>query len=368
MLRDVVPRQESLVDKAFRNSAVSLLTFFLFMYACRDRGVETIEDGSGQDSIGTWQFVGLQDEVVSAIGIDPTNSQIVFAGSQSDFSAGTQGKLCKSTDGGNTWDTLITGGSYRQVIVDPIDHNTVYAIPSSILKSTDGGETWQSKVSGIQLDLETRVMCLATDPSSSQILYAGTSGFYGGTLYKSVDGGLSWRDMWANDSLGDGGICIAIDPNNSRIVYVGTAWRGLVVKSTDGRETWHRTGLGETGQIVYDLRVDSRNPSTVLAAIGFLGVLRSSNAGENWSLMNEGLPESISAVKIVMNPVNSDLYLIATKGDDGWLYFGSPGYAPFWCKLGIESVRRSYYYSDVAVGHTGTSVYLGVKGLYKLTF
>ena len=100
-------------------------------------------------------------------------------------------------------------------------------MPSSIIKSYDAGKTWQPIIEGIKLDWETRVQSLAINPKKSNVLYAGTGGFYGGDFYKSHDGGLLWNKT-PSDSLLDGVFCIAINPVDTNIVYVGTAFYGAV--------------------------------------------------------------------------------------------------------------------------------------------
>ena len=133
-----------------------------------------------------WEFLGLDKETIESIAINPNNPDIIYAGSGSNYSAGTQGKLFKTTNGGTNWDTLMIGGSYRRIVIDPLHPETVYVAPWGILKTTNGGQTWQDASSGLQIDGQVRVQSLEIDSKNPNILYAGTGGYGSGTVYKTV--------------------------------------------------------------------------------------------------------------------------------------------------------------------------------------
>jgi len=314
---------------------------------------------------GQWQLLGLEDETITAIAVHPVDQKVIYAGSQFDFSAGWQGKLFKSTDCGKTWKTLLIGGSYRAILLDPLNPDIVYAIPGSLIKSMDAGITWKTVANGIKLDLETRVSCLAIDPQNPNTLYAGTGGFLGGSLYKSNDGGLSWTNLAKSDTLSDGIISLAIDPKNTNVIYAGTADRGYVLKSTDGGMTWDVTGLRETGQLVHSLLVDPENSRTIFAALGWIGMLKTENAGKDWRPYNLGLPDTVNGMKLAKNLHSKELYLVASWGDEGWIYRKISNDSA-WTKIGIQGLRRSYYYSDLALAADNSALYFGAKGLYRL--
>ncbi len=107
--------------------------------SCSDNGVGPI---GPLDS--AWTYPGLGNENITAIAIDPTNPDVVFAGSMSNFSAGTPGRLFKTTNAGASWDTLLTGVSdkYTAVLIDSKNPRTIYAAPWGLIKSQDGGKTW----------------------------------------------------------------------------------------------------------------------------------------------------------------------------------------------------------------------------------
>ncbi len=82
---------------------------------------------SGTLSISEWKLLGLKGERISTITIHPANPDIIYAGSLSDFSAGLPGRMFKSINGGLSWDTLLVGGSYKQIEIDPVHPETLYS-------------------------------------------------------------------------------------------------------------------------------------------------------------------------------------------------------------------------------------------------
>jgi|GEM_PF-991918 len=309
-----------------------------------------------------WRFLGLADEAgVTSIAVDPTNPNIIYAGTMYDFSAGIDGKLFKSTDAGTTWDTLVIGGSYTNVLIDPLNSNIVYATPRGIIKSCDGGQTWQSITNGIYLPAETQVGSLIMNPKNSEILYVGTGGFSGGDFYMSYDGGLHWNKT-PSDSLGDGVKSIAIDPIDTNNIYAGTAFRGILWKSSDAGETWVRTGLGETNLLIHDIFIDPDQPSAIFA--GLKGVFKTENGGINWENISQGLPTNYHVRKIQKSS-SARLFLVGTFDDDGGIYEYS-FLQKLWVKVGIDILHASYYYSGLKISPNSNNLYYGGKGIYVM--
>lgn len=309
-----------------------------------------------------WKLLGLEDETVTAIAVDPIDPKIIYSGTLYDYSAGKSGKLFKSTDAGTTWDTLVIGGGYRNILIDPSNHNIMYASPGGIIKSEDGGKTWKQIMDGIYLDPETRVQSLAMNPKNPNVLYAGTGGFFGGNFYKSYDGGLHWNKT-SSDSLRDGVVSIAVDPIDTNNVYAGTAFRGILWKSTDAGVTWFRTGLGEIG--VHNIFVDPQMPTKIYVGIPWLGIFRTEDGGMSWENFSQGLPAERSVMKILKSNV-SRLFLVATSGDDGGIYEYS-FLQNQWIRIGINALHVSYYYSDLKISSDHEKLYFGGKGIYVMS-
>jgi len=335
---------------------IYFLLLVLIIVNCKDHSVEP------PPGIEEWKLLGLENETVTAIAVNPINPKIIYAGTMYDYSAGKSGKLFKSTDAGTTWDTLVIGGGYRNILIDPLNHNIMYASPGGIIKSEDGGQTWKPIINGIYLDPETRVQSLAMNPKNPNVLYAGTGGFYGGTMYKSYDSGLHWNEI-GRDSLRDGVVSIAIDPIDTNNVYAGTAFRGILWKSTDAGTTWFRTGLGETGLLIHDILINPDQPSTVYA--GLRGIFKTEDGGMNWENFSQGLPTICDVVKI-QKYSSSRIFLVGTSGNDGGIYEYS-FLQNQWMRIGINNLHVSYYYSDLKISSDHDKIYFGGKGIYVMS-
>ncbi|MEX1140290.1 MAG: hypothetical protein WEB33_12345 [Bacteroidota bacterium] len=316
-----------------------------------------------------WTYLGLGTETISALAIHPTNRNILYAGSLFDFSAGVSGKLFKTTNGGRTWDILAEGGGYSAIVFDVSHPETVYAVPGTIIRTTDGGMTWEETINGIQLN-SARVQSLAVDPGNSNIIYAGTSGSEGGSLYKSLNGALSWQKILP-DSLDDGIISLGIHRADNNYVYAGTSSRGLVLKSTNSGAQWTTTGLGATNSLIYGLAIDAFDPRMIFAGLTYSpsapkhGIWKSSDGGDNWVEFNSGLPDSNHVLRISTRLNGAGLFAVVSKGDNGSIYSRKDSNED-WERIGIDELRLSYYYSDLKIALDDSSLYFAGKGVFGI--
>jgi hypothetical protein len=224
-----------------------------------------------------WQFLGLENENITAIAVDWSNPDIIYAGSISNFSAGTVGGIFKSINAGADWDTLIRGVTVRDLDIDPQNPEILYSAlglnvltQPGIIKTTDAGATWFGADNGIYITWEEGPGVLEINPQYPEILYAGTGGPFGGAPYKSTNGGESWfridpDSLWiwmltlCGDSIYVNGYpllssitAIAIDPVNTEIIYLGTT--ELSFKSTNGGVDWIATCLTNNG-LIDDIKI-----------------------------------------------------------------------------------------------------------------
>ena len=125
------------------------------------------------------------------------------------------------------------------------------------------------------------VLAIAIDPERPSTLYAAT---YKDGVYKSTDGGRSWRGA----GVGQGVRSLAIDPVSSSTVYAGT-WRRGIFKTTDGGTTWSFLKLPHNDMGVLALVVDPKNPETVYAGAESLGIVKTTDGGVTWTEMNRGI-------------------------------------------------------------------------------
>jgi photosystem II stability/assembly factor-like uncharacterized protein len=341
-----------------------------------------------------WQFIGLQAERISAIAVDQSNQDVVFAGSQSDYSAGTVGGIFKSMNGGITWDTLMRGVTVRDLDLHPNDRQVLYATlgihnqtPAGIVKTTDGGRTWNLADSGITIiQGEEGPYTLSIDPQHPETVYVGTAGWWGGKPYKSTDGGASWSridpdsnwygirtvsgDTLWGDPLEEGVTAIGINPLNSACLYEGTPMRGLVAKSPDGGRSWRRTGHEEGG--IPTSIVFSTDTSTILLGCSWfnrypVGLLKSTDSGITWVNEKAGLPDTFNVKKVlVCRRGSSELVFVAGSWvDSGGVYQSIDGQP--WEQIGIGGgivntldVSRDKVYvgfnGGIVVGNVAVSV------------
>src|SRR5579864_8063380 len=212
---------------------------------------------------------------VGAIAVAATDPNIVWAGTgepyiRSHISIGDG--IYKSTDAGRTWTHmgLEKTGRVANVIIDPRNPDIVLACSlgtaygpqpeRGVFRTTDGGKTWD-KV--LFVDENTGCGDLAMDPSNSHILFAGmwqmeihtwgrTSGGPGSGLFRSADGGATWKRLEGHGLPHSpvGRIAVRVAPSNSERVYAlietgdGVPWNGnpgqsgQLWRSEDGSENW----------------------------------------------------------------------------------------------------------------------------------
>ncbi|HYO14412.1 MAG TPA: glycosyl hydrolase [Thermoanaerobaculia bacterium] len=222
-------------------------------------GVWTSKDGGI-----TWKPIFDEHiQSIGAIAIDPQNSKNLWVGTGESCtrnSVSVGDGLYKSTDGGESWQRVGLEDSERiaAVRVHPKDSNTVWACATGhlwnsneqrgVYKTTDGGKTWKKTLS---VDDETGCSDLDVDPQDPSILYAGmwqfrrqpwtfNSGGKGSGLYKSTDGGETWRPLTKGLPEGEKGrIAVAVAPSRASVIYaLVEAKKTALYRSDDVGESW----------------------------------------------------------------------------------------------------------------------------------
>ncbi len=202
---------------------------------------------------------------IGAIRIDPRNPKTVWVGTGEPWvrnSVSVGDGVYKSTDGGDTWTNMGLADSERiaRIRVSPADSNTVWVCATGhlwnaneergVFKTADGGKTWK-KV--LYVNADTGCSDLDVDPQDGQILYAGlwqfrrtpssfSSGGPGSGLYKSTDGGDTWRKVESGLPTGTKGrIAVAVAPSRPSVVYALVESRDTALYRSDNTgETWQR--------------------------------------------------------------------------------------------------------------------------------
>ena len=237
------------------------------------------------------------------------------------FMGTTGGGVWKTEDAGETWNNISDGffavASIGAVDVADADPNVIYVGTGSagirgnvstgrgMYRSRDGGRTWNF----IGLRETGLIARVAVHPRDPEVVFVAALGHPFGKneergVYRSRDGGESWEKvLFLSDSVG--AVDLSMNPHNPREVYAGM-WRaerkpwtlidaaseGGVYKTTDGGDTWSKltNGLptGLTGRIA--VTVSPANPSRVWAQVNAHdpqgGIYRSDDAGETWRRVN----------------------------------------------------------------------------------
>lgn len=238
----------------------------------------------------------------------------------------------------------------------------------NVWKTTNNGTTWSPIFDNYG---SYSIGVVELDPNNSNVVWIGTGENnhqralgYGDGVYKSLDGGKSFKNMGLKESRQIGGI--VIDPRNSDVVFVaaeGSAWgpgeeRGLY-KSTDGGETWNKVLEISENTGVNNVVIDPSNPDIMYATseqrrrtsftkIGGgpeSAVYKSTDAGENWRKITKGLPGvDLGGMGIDVSPVNPNVvYLIVEAAEDKGGFFRSTDKGESWEKMSDYHSSGQYY-------------------------
>jgi photosystem II stability/assembly factor-like uncharacterized protein len=250
----------------------------------------------------------------------------------------TGGGVWKTEDMGLNWSNISDGffetGSVGAVAVAESDANVVYVgmgehamrgvmthHGDGVYKSTDAGKTWKK----MGLHLTQHIARIAIHPKDPNIVYAAAQGaLYSKSkergIYKSVDGGASWKNiLFVDDKTG----CseISMDMNNPMILYAAM-WE-------HGRLPW---------------KVISGGPGSAL--------YKSTDAGEHWEKMKEGLPKDMGKMSIAVCRSNSEkLYALIesdSEKEDGGLYVSMDA-GKTWSQVSNDNhlIQRAWYYIEM---------------------
>lgn len=174
-----------------------------------------------------------------------------------------------------------------------------------VLASVDDGDSFVERPAPPLL-----LRAFASSTSAPAVIYAGGAAQVPGgpQLWRSTDRSLSWQPIhhfphpWIpGPASGNDVIAIAVDPIDANRLYAGLALPDHLMRSEDGGATWTRATVGLGAGAVTWIAIDQANPAIVYAAQHGSGVFRSTDRGQSWAALDEGLRDD-AARQVVLSP------------------------------------------------------------------
>ncbi|MFC4221557.1 VPS10 domain-containing protein [Flagellimonas marina] len=250
----------------------------------------------------------------------------------------TGGGLWKTTNAGGRWDNISDGffemGSVGAVAVSASNPNIVYCgmgehAPRGVMtsygdgmyKSNDAGKTW------IKLGLEKtqHISRIIIHPTNPNVVYVAAQGaLYGPNkergVYRSLDGGKTWKNILFVDE-GTGAVELSMDAQNPLVLYAAM---------------WEH----------------QRKPNIVISGGEGSGLYKSTDGGDTWEELTNGLPEEKGKMAIAVSPANSNkVYALIesdSNADKGGLFVSNDA-GKSWSMVSGDNrlVQRAWYYIEV---------------------
>ncbi len=286
--------------------------------------------------------------------------------SQDDLLAGLSLNVFKLREIG----PAVTSGRISDFAVNPQNPSEYYVATSSggVWKTTNAGTTFRPVFDS---QGSYSIGCVTMDPNNHHVVWVGTGENnnqravdYGDGVYKTVDGGMTWKNMGlkASEHIG----MIAVDPRDSDVVYVaayGPLWspggdRGLY-KTSDGGKTWDAVLTISENTGVSEVHLDPRDPDVIYAVahqrrrrvFTLVGggpesaVYKSEDGGKNWEKIVRGLPGGdLGRIGLAVSPVNPDyIYAIVEAQDGRGGFYLSIDRGASWKRRSSYTSRGNYY-------------------------
>ncbi|MCH8068601.1 MAG: hypothetical protein IID16_04930 [Candidatus Marinimicrobia bacterium] len=351
---------------------IILPSVFLLFSGCEDDTAVTWD-------VGEWEFLGLEGKLVP---------ELVLSDSFLYACAGKDGLFRLNLTGQVEWEYLGFADStvFRElpygvtsVYIDELSNVIFVGIATSspngigLFRSEDGGLNWIPSDSGInteQYPWSTDVQSLNSYSSPHKVILVGLTA----TIYRSLDGGLSWNLAWGNRDAGSLGInAIRFNIAEPNYIWAGGEtgrFSAHALKSADNGETWDNLyplpPLGPYGRdnALYDIAIDPLNVGTVyLSMLGL--VIKTTDNGESWKKVLGWEYGIFRNWRIDINPNDPEELIVTgsrlyrTKdGGQSWEIIIPPEGRSELYALAINWVNRILYVSTSSPGN----------GIYKLKF
>jgi photosystem II stability/assembly factor-like uncharacterized protein len=259
----------------------------------------------------------------------------------------TGGGLWKTEDAGASWKNISDGyfktGSVGAVAVSESNSNIIYcgmgehavrgvmtSYGDGVYKSTDAGKTWKK----IGLDNTQHISRIVIHPTNPNIVYVAAQGaLYGPTkergIYKSIDGGKSWKNVLFLNEL-TGGVELSMDMNYPEIIYAAM---------------WEH----------------QRKPWKIISGGGGSGLYKSIDGGENWFKIDNDLPKEKGKMAIAVSRSNSNKVYALVESDSnkdlGGLFISNNS-GINWKRVSDDNrlTQRAWYYTEVFIDPSNENI------------
>lgn len=260
------------------------------------------DNGSNRWNGSTYTQVYGADGMESLV--DYTNSNVVFIETQ-------YGSIYKSTNGGSSFTYVApsSGAWLTAYIMDPVDHNKMYAGYTSLYRSTNNGSNWS--VFGSNIYGGDYCTSIAVAPSNTNYIYTSSLGL----MKKTTNGASPFTDITSGLPVANAGInYIAVsntDPNSVWVVFSGYAAGKKVYHSTNGGSTWVNVSGSLPNVPVNTIVYENGSPDRVYVGTD-IGVFYRDNNTTDWVFYNDGL-QNVMVHELEINYTSNKL-LAATYG------------------------------------------------------
>lgn len=250
---------------------------------------------------GTWTPLSDNEENMDilAVAIDPNNSSTYYIG--------TPVGAYKSTNGGATWNQIVSTGSWRKIMIHPNNSNIILAATSlGLRRSTDGGNNWATIESGNFKDIEFK-------PSSPSTIYACS-----GTVFVSTDDGATFTA--SSGTAGSQGRLAVTDANDNYVYFINSS--AAVYRSTNSGVSFTQRSSGTTdvfGNLSwYGMGFGVSNTNADIVFAGGFELFKSTDGGTSFSLHVPWTWNNSSGLYI-----HADMHAIESAGP--YIFTGTDG-------------------------------------------
>ena len=255
------------------------------------------------------------------------------------------------------------------------DPSIVYIGSASggVWKTLNGGNTWTPIFDKQPVQ---SIGDLAVDPTNAGVVYVGSgegnvrnSVSFGNGVYKTTDGGLTWKHIGLGDTRHIARIVInPLDPRRVYVAAIGHVFgpneeRGVFM-SEDAGDSWKKVLYTDNRHGASDLEIDPQNPNILYAGMWYFdrkqwthrsgdelgGVYRSTDGGKTWSKMTKGLPKLMGRIGIKVAPSSPNIVYVVAETKEGYV-FRSDDHGESWRKVSdnAHTLGRGFYYADLRV-------------------